>query len=60
MEKVYYKTSTSLNGKVTDTPCIRRKNFGYNVGSRFCLSCSYCYDINVDEKYVMCIKKVKS
>jgi hypothetical protein len=56
MEKVYYKTEFKNGVELTTTKCERRKNFIYNVGSRFCLSCSYCYDINTDLKYVVCRK----
>lgn len=57
MNKIYYKTKTSMGMKITITPCDRRKNISWNVGSRACLACSYCYDINRVEKFVICKKK---
>ena len=44
----------------TDTPCTRLKCKGVFVGSRMCLACSYCYDVNREENYISCLKKVKN
>lgn len=61
MDKVYYNTEIYEGVTISTTIC-NRLAYGYkpHVGSRMCMSCSYCYDVNRDERYVKCRKKIKN
>jgi len=58
MEKVYYKTEWQNSVLVSTTPCHRRKVHDRNIGSRACMGCSYCYDKNEQQQYVLCRKQL--
>lgn len=60
MIKVFFETAEFNGGEVSITECTRLKTKGIKVGSRLCISCSYCTSYSPSEKYVTCRKKLKT
>ncbi len=57
MEKVEYKTRQSNGVRISTTECTRLRRKGILVGTRECMACSYCYDVDQKKKFVVCRKK---
>jgi len=60
MTTIEYKTKQSNEVRISITECTRLKRKGVLVGTRDCMACSYCYDVNRIKKYVVCKKTIKT
>ena len=58
MNLVPYETENKRGVRLSITRCDRLKYKKRLVGTRQCIACSYCYDIDSENKLVRCRKNI--
>lgn len=58
MNNVSYDTKKIRGVTVSTTLCDRRRDRYRYVGSIMCMACSYCYDVDRENKIVKCRKNI--